>query len=307
MNVLVTGGAGFIGTHLTKRILSKGHTVTILDNMRRARADAVRELSDTDGVRMIEGDIRDTSAVRTAPVGAEVVYHLAAQSNVMGAITDVEYSVSTNVVGTVNVLSASREAGARRVVFASSREAYGEARYVPVDETHPTTPKNLYGASKVAGEAYCRAFATNDFDASILRFANVYGPGDRDRVIPLFVDHAVRGEPLVVYGGQQMLDFVWIETVVDAFEVAGASTLGEEVNVGTSVGTTILDLARRVIREAGSSSEVDLREARAVEVTRFVADTTRMRAHHIEPDVDPLAHLGELIGIARRENAPRGR
>jgi UDP-glucose 4-epimerase len=299
MNVVVTGGAGFIGTHLTKRLATRGHAITVLDNLRRSSEQSIEELSKLQQVRLIEGDIRDDAVVDDAVAGSEVVFHLAAQSNVMGAAVDATYNATTNVIGTVNVLTAARESSVRRVVFASSREAYGEARYLPVDEAHPTTPKNLYGASKVAGEAYCRAFAGDGLDVAILRLANVYGAGDSDRVIPLFAAAAERGEQLTVFGGTQVLDFVWIETVLDAFELAASNGIQEVLNIGTGHGTTILELAERVIAESGSSSFIDRREPRAIEVTRFVADTTRMKAFGIDPDREPLAHLAEFLAQHR--------
>src|SRR5260370_15389777 len=166
-------------------------------------------------------DIRDRSALDEAMRGCEVVFHLAAQSSVMGAIHDAEYSCATNVLGTFHVLQAARQAGVKRVVFASSREVYGEPANVPVPETAPLQPKNPYGASKAAGEMYWRVFEQNGPDIVVLRLANVYGPRDTDRVIPLFVDRALRGLPLFLYDGTQILDFVWIDFVVAPLTQAG--------------------------------------------------------------------------------------
>jgi UDP-glucose 4-epimerase len=299
MNALITGGAGFIGSHLARRLAVQGHDVRILDNLHRVspeHAEALRQ----EGLQLIEGDIRDTEAVSGACGNVDIVYHLAAQSNVMGAVSDVQYSASTNVMGTVNVLASARKAGVRRVVFTSSREAYGEARYLPVNEQHPMKPKNTYGASKVAGEAYCRAFASEEMQVTILRLANVYGPGDRDRVIPLFIEAAVAGQPLVVFGGRQILDFVWIDTVINALIAAAGKDLTEPVNIATGVGTSIVDLARHIVQHVGMGSAIDMQPARAIEVTTFTADTTQMRAQlGIEPDAEPLAHVATLIDIAR--------
>lgn len=301
MKVLITGGAGFIGTHLARRLASRGDDVHILDNFHRVTQSHVAALR-AEGLHVIEGDIRDASVVDGSCKAIDVVFHLAAQSNVMGAVSDVSYSASTNVMGTVNVLSAARQAGVHGVVFTSSRESYGEAQDVPVSERHSTLPKNNYGASKVAGEAYCRAFTSDETQVRILRLANVYGPGDRDRVIPLFIDAAMAGKPLTVFGGTQILDFVWIETVVDALMAAARTSFSEPVNVGTGVGTSILDLARRVTLEVGSKSGIDVQPARGIEVTRFIADTTNMRTIlGIQPDADPLAHVGTLVALARAE------
>src|SRR4029077_13273970 len=127
---------------------------------------------------------------------------------------DLNYTFNTNVAGTFNLLQAAKSNGVRRVVFASSREVYGDPRQLPVPETAPIKPKNSYGASKAAGEAYCGAFGREDLEIAVLRLANVYGPGDAGRVLPLFMGSALQDLPLVLYGGQQILDFVWIDVVI---------------------------------------------------------------------------------------------
>ncbi|HEX5478697.1 MAG TPA: NAD-dependent epimerase/dehydratase family protein [Dehalococcoidia bacterium] len=294
MNVLVTGGAGFIGAHLVDRIVgTTDDHVVVLDNLRRGRRQRIRQHEPY--LTFVEGDIRDRDVLRSAMQGCDVVYHLAAQSNVMGAIEDAEYSFTTNVGGTFNVLLTAAELGVRRVVFSSSREVYGEPEYVPVDEDHPLRPKNPYGASKLAGEAYCRTFAhCYGIDVAVCRLANVYGVGDRDRVIPLWLERASGARDLEVFGGNQILDFVWIGRVVDALLHAGEHGLPETTNIGSGTGTSILELAARIISVAGSSARSVRLPARGPEVGRFVADTSRMRALGLEPDADPLAHLPEV-------------
>ncbi len=292
MKILVTGGAGFIGAHLVAAALAAGDEVVALDNMRRGvRA----KLSDE--ARLVEGDIRDRNTVALAMRGVQRVYHLAAQSNVLGAVTDTDYSFTSNVVGTYNVLVAARDAGVERVVFTSSREVYGEVERLPVSEDRPMDPKNAYGASKVAGEVYCRTFQnTYGLDVSVLRLANVYGAGDRDRVIPIWLDRARRGEDLEIYGGAQVLDLVTVALVVAALRRAAEESLGGRVvNVGSGVGTPLRDLADRIARLP--SREVGLRvlPARSIEVTRFVADVARMRdLLDLAPPADPLEGLAAL-------------
>jgi len=292
MKVLVTGGAGFIGAHLVAAALAAGDEVVALDNMRRGvRA----KLSDE--ARLVEGDIRDRDTVALAMRGVQRVYHLAAQSNVLGAVTDTDYSFTSNVVGTYNVLVAARDAGVERVIFTSSREVYGEVERLPVSEDRPMDPKNAYGASKVAGEVYCRTFQnTYGLDVSVLRLANVYGAGDRDRVIPIWLDRARRGEDLEIYGGAQVLDLVTVALVVAALRRAAEESLGgRAVNVGSGVGTPLRDLADRIARLP--SREVGLRvlPARSIEVTRFIADVARMRdLLDLAPPADPLEGLAAL-------------
>ena len=299
---LVTGGAGFIGSYLVDRLVERGDDVVVLDNLRRGTRAAIGHQVDAGTIRFIEGDIRDLDVLRGAMTGVEHVYHLAAQSNVMGAIEDGDYSFTTNALGTVNVLRIATEAGAKRLVFSSSREVYGEAQYTPVDEDHALAAKNPYGASKVAGEAYCRTYAhCYGLDVAILRLANVYGQGDRDRVIPLWLDQAAAGRELRVFGGSQVLDFVGVGTVVDALILAADRGLDGPTNIGSGTGTSIIELANRILEVTGSHSPIHSVAARGVEVNRFIADVTRMRSLGIQPDSDPLMHLA---GMARNMGHP---
>jgi UDP-glucose 4-epimerase len=300
MKILVTGGAGFIGSHLVDRLVADGWgDILILDNLLRGRLANIAHHQDNARVQFRQADIRDYETVCDAARGADLIFHLAAQSNVMGAVIDVDYSFTTNVVGTYNVLKAARECGGRRVMFTSSREAYGEARYLPVDEDHPLGSKNTYGASKVAGEMYCRVFAGNfGLETAVLRLSNVYGARDYGRVIPLWLERANRGENLIVYGGQQVIDFLWVDQAVEALlRASRADIVGQPVNVGSGQGTPILDLAERILQLIPTASRLDLQPARAVEVAKFTARVDRMRELlGLEPPADPLFGLPQLVG-----------
>jgi UDP-glucose 4-epimerase len=292
VRVLVTGGAGFIGSHLVNALLVTGDDVTVLDNLHRGARTQVPAAA-----RFIDGDIRDHATVEAAVAGAEVVFHLAAQSNVMGAISDRGYSFTTNVAGTFALLDAAAKSGVRRFVFASSREVYGEPASLPVPESAQLLARNPYGASKVAGEAYCRAWAQpGGMHCNILRFANVYGPGDRDRVIPLWLERARKGEDLEVYGGDQLLDFVPVSAAVQALLKAGSDDLDGPANIASGKGTTLIALSDRILALVGGPSRLVRQPARTAEVVRFVADVGRMRSLlGIEPPDDPLAALSELV------------
>lgn len=302
MRIVVTGGAGFIGSHLVDALLTRPDvSVTVLDNLHRGRLDNLGQHDGDCRLRFLPADVRDAATIERALRGADLVYHLAAQSNVMGAVSDPRYSFESNVLGTFNVLEAARLAGVRRIVFASSREAYGEAARLPVDEDQPLAATNTYGASKAAAEVYCRSF-TNVFglETVILRFANVYGPRDAGRVIPIWIARALRGEPLEVYGGDQVIDFVWVGQAVEALlRAADTDVVGRPVNIATGAGTPICVLAERIIAATGSRSEVRVTAARSAEVRRFVADTTRMRTLlGLTPDADPLAQLPSMVDAA---------
>jgi nucleoside-diphosphate-sugar epimerase len=161
---------------------------------------------------------------------------------------------------------------------------------------------NLYGATKVTGEALCRAFRrANGLHSAILRLANVYGPRDTGRVIPLWLAQAERGEDLVVYGGKQVIDFVWVDQVVEAMlRAASSDSVGPPINVGSGTGTPILSLAKRIAWLSGGQSHVKLLPARSVEVTRFVANIDRMRKLlQIEAPVDPLHKLSSMVAPDR--------
>lgn len=295
-HILVTGGAGFIGSHLVDVLVRENAgRIVVLDNLKRGRlANLAQSL---DRIEFVNGDIRDRELMERTSQGVDLIYHLAAQSNVLGAVHDLDYSFTANVVGTIEVLRAAQKSGVRRVVFTSSREVYGDPQSLPVPETAPIAPKNAYGASKAAAEMYCRVFSADRLTVAVLRLANVYGSRDFDRVIPIFLDQALRNLPLTLYGGQQVLDFVWIDTVVQG--LMGAAELPAwpgPVNVGSGVPTTILDLAARVVSKTGSSSEVRIGPARDVEVSRFVASTECMRQTlGIVPPADPLVQLPALI------------
>jgi UDP-glucose 4-epimerase len=301
MKIVVTGGAGFIGSHLVDRLASEGQSdeIIVLDNLRRGRLENIAGQRDNPAVRFCQADIRDEEALAPLFAGADTIYHLAAQSNVMGAVSDVDYSFASNVVGTFNVLKAARAGGVRRVVFTSSREVYGEAQYLPVDEAHPIGSKNTYGASKVAGEMYAQVFHGNfGLETAVLRLSNVYGRRDFDRVIPLWLGWAAEGRDLLVYGGQLLIDFVPVGLVVEALRRAAmADIVGTPVNIGSGQGTPILKLAERILALVQSPSQLDRRPPRGVEVVRFVADVGRMRdLLGLEPPADPLADLAAMVG-----------
>jgi|WetSurMetagenome_2_1015567.scaffolds.fasta_scaffold380561_2 nucleoside-diphosphate-sugar epimerase len=300
MKILVTGGAGFIGSHLVDRLVAdKAGEIIVYDNLFRGRMENIAAHLESGRISFLKEDIRGYDKLLTVSKGVDVIYHLGAQSNVIGAVTNVDYSFESNVVGTYNVLKAANENKIGRVVFSSSREVYGEARYFPVDEDHPIGSKNTYGASKVSGEMYCQVFG-NVFgvQVAILRFSNVYGPRDYGRVIPLWLDAARAGQNLTVFGGEQLIDFVWVDQVVEALIRASTSDIiGQPVNIGSGQGTAILDLAQRIISLVKTGSKLDMQPARSMEVVKFTADVTRMKTLlGLEPPADPLFGLEKMLG-----------
>lgn len=298
--IVITGGAGFIGSRLLDQLVRDGAgPITVIDNMARGRIERLAPYTDNPDVRFAEGDICDAALLNDLFAGATHVFHLAAQSNVMGAVTDIDNSFNANVLGTFRVLTAAKTQGVERVVFTSSREVYGEVDMLPVAEDRPMEAKNAYGASKAAGEQYCRVFrSTYGLETAVVRLANVYGPRDSGRVIPLWLDAIAEGRDLVVYGGEQVIDFVWVDQVVEALiraADADGSAIERPINIGSGQGTPILELAERMLAISGANVELRREPARSVEVARFVADVERMRSIlGIEPPSDPLFALPQL-------------
>lgn len=301
--VLVTGGAGFIGSLLVERLVAAGAEVVALDNFYRGSRKSLAECT---GAQVMEGDIRCASHLAEAMDGVDTVFHLAAQSQVRTALKDPRYCFETNVGGTFSVLEAAKAARVRHLVFTSSREVYGEANDVPVAEDSPLNAKNGYGLSKVAGELYCRQYS-GDFEVSILRLSNVYGPRDFGRVIPIFMSQALAGEPLVLFGGRQVCDFVWVGTVVQMLLKTGLHRVRGPVNIGSGRPVSLQQLAERIVCLTGSASELQFQPEISAEVTRFVADIARATQQlGLSTPADPLFGLREVMAQLLSEN-PRGR
>ena len=256
MNVLVTGGAGFIGSSLVRSLAGDGHTVRVLDDLSTRRA---RNLDGVTGdVELLEGDVRDPATVAKAVAGAEVVHHLAALPSVARSVADPRASHEVNVDGTLNLLLAAAEAGVGRIVYASSSSVYGDTPVLPKHEDMPVSPRSPYAAAKLAGEAYCRAFArVYPLQTVCLRFFNVFGPrqdpaSQYAAVVPRFVTRMLAGEPAEVTGdGRQTRDFTFVDNAVRACRLAagaGPEAVGEAMNVGCGDRISVLDLVELVNR-----------------------------------------------------------
>jgi len=285
MRILVTGGAGFIGSHLVDALSAdKGNEIVIFDNFYRGKIKNIDHHLKNKNIMLVKGDIRDPKDLKKAGK-IDFIYHLAAQSNVAGSFFKPDYAFSTNVVGTLNVLKFASGQKVRRFVFSSSREVYGNPRYLPVDDAHPLNPINLYGLTKLSGETLCKAFSENKkLKLTILRIANVYGPRDKDRVIPIFIENAKRKKDLILYGGSQVLDFIWIGDVIDAMlRISNEDKfLGETINIGTGTGTSIEDLAKIIIKLANSKSKIARKEPRGFDVESFIAKSGKIKLRAIK-------------------------
>ncbi len=283
--VLVTGGAGFIGSHVVDRLLAQGARVTVLDDLSTGRRE---NLARDAAVRFVEGDAADGAVVRRAIEGCTRVVHLAAVASVQRSVEDPLGTHQANLIATLQVLQAAREVSVARLVYASSAAVYGDDRPPPVAEAGVLDPQTPYAADKLAGEHHLGFYRrTFGVPAVALRFFNVYGPrqladSPYSGVISLFADRVVQGTPLKVYGdGRQTRDFVAVDDVVDA--VVGCLTLERApdpwvLNVGTGVATSVLELIAAVERVAGRRAQTTFEPARPGEVRDSRADVARLRA-----------------------------
>ena len=253
--VLVTGGAGFIGSHIVDDLVRQGASVTVYDNFSSGLPEnlgAVREQID-----IVEGDILDYERLTAAVRGAEIVSHQAAQLEITRAVADPIEDLTTNTIGTLHVLNACVAHGVPRVILASSAGAYGQAMKIPQDEdTHPTDPNWPYGVSKLATEKYAAIYQElHGISATSLRYAIVYGPREwYGRVLTIFLKRALEGQPLVVFGdGKQVRDFLFVSDLVEHHTAClqNEAASGQVFNVATGVGTDINTLAEMVGEIAG--------------------------------------------------------
>ena len=253
MKACVTGGAGFIGSHLVERLLREGHEVVVLDDLSTGRREHLD--AGVSRLRVQVGDVRDASAVAEAVAGADVVFHLAAIASVARSVDDPELVSDVNLQGTIRVLEACRAGGVRRFVLASSSAVYGEGQALPIREDAELRPASPYAASKLAAEAYAAAYAGSyPVETVSLRFFNVYGPrqpldGQYGAVIPLFIEAMRSGREPVLHGdGSQTRDFTYVEDVVDAIVRAGSTDdlPPGPCNLGAGVETAVRALADEI-------------------------------------------------------------
>ena len=287
MRTLVTGGAGFIGSNLTRALLQAGHAVRVIDNFSTGHRSNLAEISGD--IDLLEGDLRDPAMCRRATEGAEVVFHVAALPSVPRSMRNPVECHEHNVNATLNVLEASRAAGVRRFVYSASSAAYGDTEVLPKVESMESLPRSPYAAAKLAGELYSLAYARAGFlEAVALRYFNVFGPrqdpnGPYAAVIPAIFRAATSGTPMLIYGdGRQTRDFTYVENVIRANILAatgpGDRVSGWVVNVGAGVRTSLLDLAQLVGSVTGSPITLQHEPPREGDVRDSLASLERARA-----------------------------
>jgi len=287
MKALVTGGAGFIGSHLVERLLREGHEVRVVDDFSTGKEANLEPLRGAGkAVEVIRADIRNGWEMRTLAVGCEVIFHEAAIVSVPYSVENPQETHDVNLQGTLNVLEAARQAKVRRLVFASSAAVYGDAPGLPKHEGMLPTPISPYGLEKLTSEHYLAIFARlYGVETVSLRYFNVFGPRQDPSsaysgVISIFSDRARRGEPVTIFGdGSAYRDFVYVSDVVDANLLAAGTPgiSGRAFNVARGERTTLGELAGMIGRAAGRDLSVTHAAPRAGDIAESLADITRAR------------------------------
>jgi UDP-glucose 4-epimerase len=286
MKTLVTGGAGFIGSNLVDALVARGDEVAVIDDISTGKRENL-EGALANGAELIELDVRDAAAVADAVgrVSPEVIFHLAAQIDVRKSVADPANDSRVNVEGTINVLSAARAAGVRRLINTSTGGAiYGEGQIIPAPEDHPVAPESPYGLSKFCAENYCALFTRlHGLSTVSLRYGNVYGPRQdplgEAGVIAIFCGKLLEGGRPKIFGdGKQTRDYVFVGDVVDANLRAAESDVTGAFNVGRGVQTSVLDIVEALAAQSNNGFEADHAPARSGEVQHIALDPSHTKA-----------------------------
>jgi UDP-glucose 4-epimerase len=316
MHVLVTGGAGFIGSHTVDRLLTGGHRVVVVDDLSTGRLANLARWQNESRLTVLQADITDDLAGRLAAATAgappiDRIVHFAAQTAVPISMDDPVGDIRVNVGGSAHVLEYARRNGVRKVVFASSSAVYDDDAPVPVTEDSRARPSSPYGIDKLAVEFFLDYYArVHGLRYTALRFMNVYGPRQDPKswysgVISIFLDRAVRGAPITIFDdGEQTRDFVYVTDVARAVIAALDETVanGEIINIGTGVEVTINALARTILDLAGSTSPVSYAPARAGDIRRSVTLTDKAeRLLRVPPEVSFRDGLAQTLAWVRAE------
>jgi nucleoside-diphosphate-sugar epimerase len=280
---LVTGGAGFIGSHLTEELVRRGHTVRVVDNLITGKR---RNLDHIPGVEFMEGDLADMDVAARAVAGMNYVLHQAAIPSVPRSVKDPVTSNRANIDATLNVLVAARDAGVTRLVFAGSSSEYGNTPTLPKREDMPPSPLSPYALQKVVGTAYCRMFTElYGFETVVIRYFNVFGPrqdpgSPYSGVISLFATALIEGRQPVIYGdGEQTRDFTYVANVVDGVLRACESpnAAGEAINVACGIRISLNELLRVMNKIVGTDIHALYKESRAGDVKDSQADISKAK------------------------------
>ncbi|MGA8849154.1 MAG: SDR family oxidoreductase [Dehalococcoidia bacterium] len=314
--VVVTGGAGFIGSHLAEELLKHRHKVIILDDLSTGKLENIRHLIEPsshheeprNSVEFVRGNITDLPLLRNVFQGIDYVFHQAAIPSVPRSIETPQATHEANITGTLNVLLAAKDNGVKKVIYASSSSVYGDTPTLPKKENMSPNPQSPYAVTKLAGEYYCRVFhQVYGLPTVCLRYFNVYGPRQDPNsqyaaVIPRFVRNVLDNRPPVIFGdGEQTRDFTFIKDVVDVNILAAESDATGVYNIGRGERVSINRLAKLVIKLVGNSVEPIHEEPRPGDIRHSLADISKARQFGYNPRCNLEEGLKETIRVMREE------
>lgn len=284
--VLITGSAGFIGSHLTERLLELGADVSgFVRYNSRDDLGFIKSLKGSEKINIIKGDIRELSTVKEAVKGQNIVLHLAASISVPYSIAQPSEVIETNIIGTLNVLTACKDENVEKVVVTSSSEVYGSAVYVPIDEKHPLQAQSPYAASKIGGDKITESFyKCYNLPIAIIRPFNTYGPRQSTRaVIPTVITQALTQNKILIGATDTFRDFTFVSDTVNGFIKIAESpkSIGEVINIGTGLDVSINDMIKKVVKIIGKDVKVVVDKKRLrpnkSEVTRLLANNEKAK------------------------------
>jgi len=306
MKILVTGGTGFIGSHIVEHFQGKAE-VRVLDNLRSGFKHNLAGFQ----CEIIEGSILDRESVRRAVQGVDYVFHLAAMISVPESMAKPIECNEINTTGTLILLEEAAKAGVKKLVLSSSAAIYGDNPITPKLETMVPEPKSPYAITKLDGEYYCKMFADEKrIQTACLRYFNVFGPRQDPKsqyaaAVPIFIDRAVKGEPITIYGdGEQTRDFIYVKDIAaaNAFFATQSSETGV-FNVAYGKRITIKELATTICRQVGSSSDIKHAPERAGDVKHSLAAIDKLRAAGFVPAGNLVQGLEETVAFFRKRSA----
>jgi UDP-glucose 4-epimerase len=295
--ILVTGGAGFVGSHIVDNFIKKGDEVIVFDNLTSGNKDNINSKA-----KFIKGDIRNIDELDIVMSGVDYVFHMAALVSVPLSIEQPELNEAINVLGTRNVLESAYKAGVKRVVIASSAAVYGDNPNLPLKESEELKPLSPYAEAKLSGEIMGREFTDKGLPVVALRFFNIYGPRQDPKspysgVISIFADRSKNNEDILIFGkGNQTRDFISVFDVVKANELALTIPPGN-YNVATGTTITIRQLAEKIIGVSDSSSKIIFKEERAGDIKKSQADITKLKEQGFLPTIEFDEGLRDLINL----------
>lgn len=300
---VVTGGAGFIGSHITETLLQMGHQVTVIDSLRTGFKKNLKGMN----VRFFKEDIRNVKRVEKIIANAECVFHLAALVSVSESLLKIKECIEINSLGTINILEAARKNLKCKVVLSSSAANYGNNPILPKVETMLPAPMTPYAITKLDGEYYLKMYLDHyHLQTASLRYFNVFGPRQNPKsayaaAVPIFINNALKNEPIIIYGdGLQTRDFIYVKDVVSA-NILASKKGNETYNVALGHSTSILELAQKIIEITNSKSEIQFLQERAGDIKHSKANPSKFNQLGFKPKYSIAEALLETITFYENE------